>query len=906
MVKPFIGILVLAVTVFLPVGAANAASVEFSIISLNPNGNVQLRGDSTNVIVGDFNGDGKDDFIRQEKGCWDDEDIRTAELYLADSSGDGSFVKSVLTDSTSMKGDMTNLIVADFNGDGIDDFIRQEKGDWDNDDVRTAELYLANANGNGTFIKSALTDSNSMKGDVTNLIVGDFNGDGKDDFIRQEKGDWDNDDYRTAELYLANANGAFTKSALTDSNSMKGDLTILIIGDYNGDGKDDFIRQEKGDWDNDDVRTAELYLANANGNGTFTKSALTDSNSMKGDVTNLIVGDYNGDTKDDFIRQEKGSYDNDDVRTAELYLANSNGNGTFIKSALTDSNSMKGDLTNLLIGDFNGDGKDDFIRQEKGDWDNDDYRTAELYLANENGTFNKFALTDSNSMKGDQTSLLVGDFDGDQVADFIKQPLYSDTATAYMPYHNFDYIGLELVTFPDSQPNGKSCAGLSSDINKAVCWYDNIEAIDDNNNRSDLNVWTQDTPAYSDASSNFDSQHCDTFDDNQWLCYQRDIEIGGNRRQLTEGCGDIGQSACSRESWTNVCYLLGSSCYVQTSSNNKRCASDDMFVVNGHCFQLTSEKKLVCPQKQLHGRDLQNQNELLNVAINDADWVFEIYVNGQPIAYGRGQNLTYTDFLDAYFNYVTPATNVHINHGTMWVRISNVRDAANNQVDGQGSINSPWMRVALRSGYVNRYSATLNDVQNNRFWEPHDAVGGQVWTPRPPVAIGNAGPNEDLQGINDEYSNSFNPSFSEETIIFEMQQALALVTTRAGIGGSYVNDDNINRLLPALTTMTAEAARNPTVRMIVHSLLTSEYITIEGSALRNLYTNFNAIATHAGVNIWVVPLTESHVTNYLIANGAQAENPSYSMITLPEANQFFVFGMAAIVFLPAVQNQCGR
>jgi hypothetical protein len=49
---------------------------------------------------------------------------------------------------------------------------------------------------------------------------------------------------------------------------------------------------------------------------------------MKGDFTNLIVGDYNGDGKDDFIRQEKDAYDDDDTATAQIYL--SNGNGTLV------------------------------------------------------------------------------------------------------------------------------------------------------------------------------------------------------------------------------------------------------------------------------------------------------------------------------------------------------------------------------------------------------------------------------------------------------------------------------------------------------------------------------------------------------------------------------------------------
>ncbi|MEH2242943.1 FG-GAP repeat domain-containing protein, partial [Nostoc sp.] len=161
----------------------------------------------------------------------------------------------------------------------------------------------------------------------------DFNGDGKDDFIRQEKGAYAVDDLLTAQVYLSNGDGTFSSQLLTYFTIDSGDLTNLIVGDYNGDGKDDFIRQEKGAYAVDDLLTAQVYLSN--GDGTFSSQPLTDSTIDSGDLTNLIVGDYNGDGKDDFIRQEKGAYAVDDLLTAQVYL--SNGDGTFSSQPLTDS-----------------------------------------------------------------------------------------------------------------------------------------------------------------------------------------------------------------------------------------------------------------------------------------------------------------------------------------------------------------------------------------------------------------------------------------------------------------------------------------------------------------------------------------------------------------------------------------
>ncbi|MCC5601501.1 FG-GAP-like repeat-containing protein [Nostoc favosum] len=346
----------------------------------------------------DFNGDGLSDFIRQEKGTWVD-GVRDAEVYL--SRGNGTFNAGLaLTDASAVNGNFVNLIAGDYNGDGLSDFIRQEKGAWV-DGVRDAEVYLSR--GNGTFNAGlALTDASAVNGNFVNLIAGDYNGDGFSDFIRQEKGAWV-DGVRDAEVYLSRGNGIFNSGiALTDASAVNGDFVNLIAGDYNGDGLSDFIRQEKGAWV-DGVRDAEVYLSK--GNGTFNAGlALTDASAVNGNFVNLIAGDYNGDGFSDFIRQEKGAWV-DGVRDAEVYL--SRGNGIFNSGiALTDASAVNGDFVNLIAGDYNGDGLSDFIRQEKGAWV-DGVRDAEVYLSKGNGIFNSgIALTDASAVNGNFVNLV--------------------------------------------------------------------------------------------------------------------------------------------------------------------------------------------------------------------------------------------------------------------------------------------------------------------------------------------------------------------------------------------------------------------------------------------------------------------------------------------------------------------
>ncbi|MBE9118074.1 S8 family serine peptidase, partial [Lusitaniella coriacea LEGE 07157] len=107
------------------------------------------------------------------------------------------------------------------------------------------------------------------------------------------------------------------------------------------------------------------------------------------DVTLGNKIDFNGDGKTDFLRQEKGSFASADThRMLETFL--SNGDGTFRKAWQGDDFAMNGDFTDLLVGDFNGDGKTDFLRQEKGSFASaDTHRMLETFLSNGDGTFRK-------------------------------------------------------------------------------------------------------------------------------------------------------------------------------------------------------------------------------------------------------------------------------------------------------------------------------------------------------------------------------------------------------------------------------------------------------------------------------------------------------------------------------------
>ncbi len=328
-------------------------NVNFVIRDLSED--LKIDGNFTNLLTGDFDGNGFSDLFRQEKGSWSEADkIRTAELLL--SLGNGQFTRITLPESFALNGNFTNLLPGDFNGDGFTDILRQEKGSWSSDDkIRTAEVLLAI--GNGQFTRITLPESFALNGNFTNLLPGDFNGDGFTDILRQEKGSWSSDDdYPTAEVLLSLGNGSFTRHTLPESFALKGDGTNLDIGDFNGDGFDDILRQEKGSWSSDDIRTAEVLLSQ--GNGSFTRHTLPESLALKGEDTNLYVKDLDGDGKAEILVQEKSAQESDTLRV--LF---SDDGSNFTEYPLPSALQVDGLSGQLHLADYNGSGQNDILVQ---------------------------------------------------------------------------------------------------------------------------------------------------------------------------------------------------------------------------------------------------------------------------------------------------------------------------------------------------------------------------------------------------------------------------------------------------------------------------------------------------------------------------------------------------------------
>jgi hypothetical protein len=119
--------------------------------------------------VGDFNGDGSEDLLLYYN---DNSNLRS---HIRLSVGDGTFQDPIYWSHGGGFGGWHRNI-GDFNGDGMDDIILYYN---DNNNMRS-HVFLSN--GNGTF-QSNVTWSHGGGFGGWHRNIGDFNGDGVDDFI---------------------------------------------------------------------------------------------------------------------------------------------------------------------------------------------------------------------------------------------------------------------------------------------------------------------------------------------------------------------------------------------------------------------------------------------------------------------------------------------------------------------------------------------------------------------------------------------------------------------------------------------------------------------------------------------------------------------------------------------------
>jgi len=293
---------------------------------------------SGSVFVADFNGDGKPDLL-------------TSDGTLNFGNGDGTFRLGRSVSVTSG----VPVAVADFNGDGKFDILEDQA-------ASTGALFVLLGNGDGTF-QPAIATQVVLPGSGWVGAALDLNGNGKADVVVVSGS--------SLLVYLGKGDGTFA-SAMSYSLGPLGPsyyLSMLSVGDFNGDGRIDIVLTVPGSVTVVSPVGQEIVLL-GNGDGTF-QAAKTSSGLCYPQF--VATGDFNGDGRLDLAVVDDCAASGKLIST--VYILAGNGDGTFQPPVASFSGTGF-----LFAGDVNGDGKMDLILEP-------DSAEAQIYVGNGDGTF---------------------------------------------------------------------------------------------------------------------------------------------------------------------------------------------------------------------------------------------------------------------------------------------------------------------------------------------------------------------------------------------------------------------------------------------------------------------------------------------------------------------------------------
>ena len=312
---------------------------------------------------GDFNGDGRDDLISIYGGqvhVIDGAFYRELHTSISLSNG-SSFAVNPRRRSLGVDGGnalyLYRWLVGDFNGDGKDDLADIRSGaKFEGGRKAVATVHLSSETGITPY-----SFRTTLAGIAKNQrwMVGDFNGDGKDDLVnvygvdnsigRQTARAW---------VHLSTGEGFEHNSSFTVFSGFR-ESQRWMVDDFNGDGMDDLVNVY-GRNNSYGGQTARAWLHLSTGDGFEYNSGFTILDRFS-TYQHWLPGDFDSDGKSDLVNVHWFKPYYYEPLRSKAWVHSSNGNRFEYQSGVTVFNDEFTSNPKWLTGDFNGDGTDDLV-----------------------------------------------------------------------------------------------------------------------------------------------------------------------------------------------------------------------------------------------------------------------------------------------------------------------------------------------------------------------------------------------------------------------------------------------------------------------------------------------------------------------------------------------------------------
>ena len=281
-------------------------------------------------VLGDFNGDGREDVM-----C---HNVLSGKVWVDYPDAQGQFLGTEWTgnDGWCNAGELRRLYHGDFNGDQHTDLLCFDLAGG----VQAVSLADTAGHFSGTSWASAGGWCNQSEN--RQLLVGDFNGDQRDDLLCHDRS--------TGEKLVdyANASGQFLGTNWSTVTSWCGGNagSRLFVADFNGDGRDDLLCHN--------LHSGFIRLDYASASGTFEGTDWQTGPWCNDEGDALFVGDFDGNGRSDLLCHSG------ETGTRAGRFADASGQfPTLSYTTINRWGTLPG--TRMFVGDVNGDGKDDLV-----------------------------------------------------------------------------------------------------------------------------------------------------------------------------------------------------------------------------------------------------------------------------------------------------------------------------------------------------------------------------------------------------------------------------------------------------------------------------------------------------------------------------------------------------------------